>query len=186
MHITGRLPNEVPILETERLLLRPHRAEDLEVCTALWSEPEVVRYTTGKPLGREEVWVRILRHAGTWAMLGFGFWAVEEKASGEFAGEVGFMERKREIEPPLEGKPEAGWGFASRFHGKGYATEAMRAALAWGDEHFGATPTVCIIHEGNAASVRVAAKCGYREYARTIYQEHQVTLFARSMVGAAR
>ena len=179
MRIAGRLPNEVPVLETERLRLRPYRADDLEACTALWSEPEVVRYTTGNPLTREEVWVRLLRHAGAWAMLGYSYWAVEIKTSGEFAGEIGFVERMREIQPVLEGMPEAGWSFASRFHGNGYATEGVRAALAWGDEHFGETPTVCIVHQGNAASVRVAEKCGYREYARTIYKQHAAIIFIR-------
>lgn len=170
---------DIPILETERLRLRPYRAEDLEAGTALWNEPEVVRYTVGKALSREDVWVRILRHAGAWAMLRFPYWAVEIKASGEFAGEIGFVERKREIQPSLEGMPEAGWGFASRFHGNGYATEGVRAALAWGDKHFPGTPTVCIIHEGNAASIRVAEKCGYREYARTVYKDHATIIFIR-------
>jgi len=116
---------------------------------------------------------------GHWAMLGFGFWAVEEKDSGEFVGELGFAEFKRQIEPSIDGTPEIGWVLVPRFHGKGYATEGVRAVIAWGDEHFGAIQTACLIQSENLASIRVAEKCGYREYARSTYKEHEVIMLSR-------
>jgi RimJ/RimL family protein N-acetyltransferase len=112
-------------------------------------------------------------------MLGFGFWAVEEKDSGAFVGELGFADFKRSMEPSLDGMPEIGWVLASRFHGQGYATEGVRAVIAWGDEHFGAIKTVCLIQPENLASIRVAEKLGYREYARSTYKEHDVILLSR-------
>ena len=61
-------------------------------------------------------------------MLGFGYWVVEEKTSGKFAGEVGFADYKRDMQSSVKELPEmAAWA-----HGKGYATEAAKAALRWG------------------------------------------------------
>jgi RimJ/RimL family protein N-acetyltransferase len=170
---------EVPILETERLRLRGHRLADFADCAAMWSDPIVTRHIGGKPFSREEVWARMLRYVGHWAWLGFGYWAVEEKATGELVGELGFADYKRDIQPSIEGTPELGWALASRVHGKGYATEAVRAAIVWGDEHFERVRTVCLIHPENVASIRVAEKCGYQEFERTTYKDHAVVLFER-------
>ncbi len=171
---------QIPILETQRLRLRGHRVDDLDACCALWADPVVVQHTTGKVQTREEVWWRILRYIGHWALMGYGFWALEEKASGKFVGEVGFADFKRELEPSLGDTPESGWILASEFHGKGYATEAMRAVIAWGDQHFGAVRTACLIQPDNAASRRVAEKLGYREYACSSYRNKQVLMLERS------
>ena len=169
----------VPVVETERLRLRGHRLDDFEQSLAMWADSIVVRYTTGKPQTREDAWMRMLRYGGLWAFLGYGYWAVEEKATGTFVGEIGFADFKREIEPSLDGMPEIGWVLASKMHGKGYATEAVRAAVAWGDTQFGAGKTCCIIHPDNTASVRVAEKCGYRELTKGSYKDHDVILFTR-------
>lgn len=177
---TGIRPaDEVPFIETQRLRLRGHRPQDFAACCSLWSDPVVNRYTTIKPMLPEEVWAKMLRYRGLWAMLGYGYWVVEEKVSGEFAGELGFADFKREIQPSLEDMPESGWVFMPRVHGKGYATEALQAALAWGERHFGNRKTCCIIHVDNAVSIRLAEKCGYREWQRSVYKEHEVLLFTR-------
>jgi RimJ/RimL family protein N-acetyltransferase len=120
----------------------------------------------------------VLRYIGHWEALGYGFWAVEEKASGEFVGELGFADFRREIEPALDA-PEAGWVFVPRVHGRGYATEGLRAALAWGDENLPGERTVCLIHPENAASFRVAAKCGYGERRRAEYKGHATVVLER-------
>ena len=169
----------IPVIETERLRLRGHRLEDFEQSAALWGDPVVTRHIGGRPLTREEVWARLLRYIGHWALLGFGFWAVEEMASGEFIGEMGFAYFEREIAPPLPKVPEMGWILAPRAHGKGYATEAVRAALAWGDVRFHASPFVCLIDSGNVASRRVAEKCGFRELFPANYKGEQTVVFKR-------
>lgn len=176
-----------PMVETERLRMRGHRAEDLAHCAAMWADPVVVRHTVGKPLSEEESWRRLLSYVGHWAVQGYGYWVVEEKGTGKFVGEVGFADYRREIKPSLKGIPEIGWVLASEFHGKGYATEAVRAAVAWGDSQFSSGRTACIIQPGNVASIRVAEKCGYRELQRTPYKGHEVLMFVRDGVsdGAA-
>ena len=163
-----------PTLETERLVLRAHEEADLADCAAMWADPTVVRHIGGRPFTREEVWRKILGYAGHWALMGFGYWVVREKASGAFVGEVGFADFKRDIQPSIEGLAEAGWVLVPRAHGKGFATEAVRAALDW---HRGAS--VCLIDQGNVASLRVASKCGYAEYARPVYHGTETILFRR-------
>lgn len=179
MHESFRSTGEVPVLETERLKLRGHRADDLAHCAAMWSDPVVIRYTTGKPLTEEESWRRILSYAGHWALMGYGYWVAEEKLTGRFVGDVGFADFKRDIDPSLKGVPESGWVLAPHAHGNGYATEAVRAILTWGDAHFGLPRTACIIQPENTASIRVAKKCGYRELTRTNYKDHEVVMFVR-------
>jgi RimJ/RimL family protein N-acetyltransferase len=169
----------VPIIETERLKLRAHRQEDFAACAAMWSDPEVVRYIGGKPLTGEEVWARLLRYAGHWLWMDFGFWAVEEKSTGALAGETGFAEFKRDIEPSVLGVPEIGWVLAPHAQGKGFATEAVRAVVAWGDRHFGSVRTVCLIHPENLRSIRVAEKCGYKEFQHTTYKAQPTIVFER-------
>jgi len=168
-----------PVLETERLILRGHEVTDFEACAAMWGNPEVTRHISGKPSTPDEAWARLLRHVGHWALLGYGFWALEEKASGRFVGEVGFADHKRGIEPSLAGTPEIGWVLGPALHGRGYATEAVRAAIAWGDAHLGSARTACMISPENASSMKVAAKCGYAEFARTTYRDNPTILFAR-------
>jgi len=174
-----RAASAVPLVETERLRLRGHRTGDFDAIAAMWADPLVVRYTVGKPLSREEAWTKLVRNAGLWSLLGYGYWVVEEKGSGEFVGEVGFADFQREIEPPILGIPESGWLVTPKFHGKGYATEAVGAILAWGDEHFNKARTVCLIHVDNAPSVRVAEKCGYREYQRARYKDQELMMLER-------
>ncbi|MBU6372426.1 MAG: GNAT family N-acetyltransferase [Alphaproteobacteria bacterium] len=160
---------EVPTLSTARLLLRPHRPNDLDASLTLWSDPEVTRFIGGRPFTREEVWGRLMRYAGQWAWLGFGMWAVEERATGAMIGDVGFLHVKRDMSPAHEDIPETAWALRPDAHGKGYATEAVRGALHWGDAHFGRARSWCMIEPENTPSLRVAAHCGYVETARATY-----------------
>jgi RimJ/RimL family protein N-acetyltransferase len=169
----------IPRLETERLVLRGHRLEDFAQCSAMWGDPEVTRFIGGRAFPKDEVWTKLLRYVGHWSVMGFGFWVLEEKDSGRFVGEVGFADFQRDIQPPLNGSPEIGWVLAPWAHGRGLATEAVQAALAWGATHLPAKRTVCLISPDNAASIRVAQKCGYREFYRTTYKGQPTLLFER-------
>lgn len=168
----------IPVVETERLRLRGHRLEDFEALATMWAEPQVTRFIGGKPSTREESWARLLRYPGHWAFLGFGFWVIEEKASGRHVGEGGFGNFKREISPPFEA-PEQGWALSPAVHGQGYATEAVLAMIDWGEAHFKRRDFVCMISPENTPSLRVAEKAGYREYARADYKGAQSILLRR-------
>lgn len=166
-----------PVIETDRLELRAHSLTDLTACVAMWSDPLVTRHTIGEPAPPQRTWMRLLAYRGHWAVLGFGYWAVKEKATGQFIGELGFADFKRDLQPSIGGIPELGWALAGHAHGKGYATEALRAVVAWGDIHLEKERTVCLINPDNVASLRVAAKLGYREILQ-IHKDgyHQILL----------
>ncbi len=169
----------IPVLETPRLILRGHRLEDFNAMVAIWTDPVVTKHFHGRTLDREDIWARFLRGFGMWAVCGYGLWAVEEKSSGAYVGTVGAMEVKRELDPPMDGVPEAGWTFASHVHGNGYATEATRAALAWTDAKLGNPRMFCIIDPANLASIRVAEKCGFRLWRETVYKEAATLILLR-------
>ncbi len=176
----------MPVLETARTVMRPHRLADFEALAAMWAEPDVVRFITGKPSSREESWSRLNRYVGHWNLMGYGFWVVEEKATGQYLGEVGFADFKRDIQPTLDGMPEAGWVLATAAHGRGIATETVAAALSWGDAHFEQDNTVCIIAPAHTASIRVAEKHGFREYGSTVYRGNPTLLLKRPRFGDAK
>jgi RimJ/RimL family protein N-acetyltransferase len=181
--LSGTLPvrtTSAPAIETARLTLRAHTLADVDDCVAMWADPEVVRQIGGgRPSTAEETWARLLRNAGLWPLLGFGYWVIRERETGRFVGEAGLADFRRDITPSLARAPEAGWALATWAHGQGFATEAVGAVLAWSDANLPAPRTVCMITPANAASVRVAEKCGYREWTRTTYKDTDVTLYER-------
>ncbi|MCR5889402.1 GNAT family N-acetyltransferase [Hymenobacter sp. J193] len=173
------VPDAIPRLETPDLLLRPPRPTDLPEAAALHQDPAFYRYLGGKPHSEEDVWRRMLAQLGHWSMLGYGSWSIEEKATGRYAGTVGFFDVRRDLTPSLKGTPEAGWVLAPRLHGRGYASQAVQAAHAWADAHFPGPRTTCIIDPGNEASLRLARRFGYQEFARTVYHNDEIVLLER-------
>jgi len=169
----------VPELSTERLVLRGPTLADFPHCAALWADPEVVRFIGGQVSTREQAWARLLRYVGHWELLGYGFWVATDRATGRFAGELGVARFERDLAPAL-GDFEAGWVLAAWAHGRGLATEAMRAVLAWTDARFADRPTACLIDLGNTASHRVATKLGYRELGRRTYHDEECIAYTRS------
>jgi RimJ/RimL family protein N-acetyltransferase len=168
-----------PMIETERLRLLAHGIHDFPDCVAMWSDPQVVRYTLGEPSPPQRTWLRILAYRGHWALLGFGYWAVQEKASGRYIGELGFANFRRNLKLSLDGLPELGWALVPWAQGRGYATEALKAAVAWGDVKFQAPRTVCIIHRDNERSLRVAAKLGYATVLQAASEDEDNLILAR-------
>lgn len=166
-------------MDTVRLSLRVQVPADLSDSVALWGDARVTRHIgAGGPLVEEEVWSRLLRNVGHWATLGFGYWAVRERATNKYVGEVGLADFHRAIQPSLAGTPECGWVLSPAFHGRGFATEAVRAVLAWSEQNLGPR-TVCVVAAENTASVRVAEKCGYRQFASTMYHGAATLVFER-------
>ncbi|WP_299847872.1 GNAT family N-acetyltransferase [uncultured Roseovarius sp.] len=151
----------VPVLETERLVLRGHQTSDFPESAAMWADPRVVAHISGTPFTAEQSWSRLLRYAGHWHHLGFGYWVVESRKDRAFLGEVGFADYHRDTSPSLKGKPEAGWAFKTDAQGNGYATEAVTAMLRWADRHLEFAQTACMFDPDYAASLNVARKTGY-------------------------
>ena len=108
-----------------------------------------------------------------WALVGYGNWAVIDRADGAFLGIAGLSDFKRGI-AELEGYPEAGWAFAAACGGRGVASEAITTVTGWADAA-GIADARCMIDHGNIASAKVAARCGYVPFAeldggRTVFR----------------
>jgi RimJ/RimL family protein N-acetyltransferase len=165
----------VPDLRTERLVLRGWREEDLAAFAALNADPVVMEHFPGT-LSRAESDAFAARVRGEMAERGFGLWAVEVPGVAPFIGFTGlsvvrfdapFTRSARQAprsgarsEPKASGVVEVGWRLARAHWGRGYATEAARAALAHGFGALGLDEIVSFTAVGNARSRRVMEKLG--------------------------
>jgi RimJ/RimL family protein N-acetyltransferase len=153
-----------PTLETERLLLRPWRpAEDLDALAALNADPGVMRFVApNRPLSRAETAAQLERFAAHWDEHGFGLWAVVSRLEPG-AGCVGFAGLAiPSFLPAILPAVEVGWRLTPAVWGRGLATEAARAGVAFGFERLGLRSIVSVIEPGNERSLRVAEKLGMR------------------------
>ena len=166
-------------IETDRLVLRVFGLADFDAYFVVAADPETFKYSHRGGMTSDEAWTRLLRQIGHWAALGWGMFAVEEKATGRFVGEVGLGDFRRGLGEAFDGVPEAGCTIAKWAQDLGYATEAMQAALDWLERKLGAPRTVCVIHGENRKSIRVAEKLGYRAFARRTYRGFEAILFER-------
>lgn len=168
-----------PVIETARMRLRVVAPKDLDPYVALWQDESVLRYTIGTALTRETAWSRILRTTGHWQVFGFGFFVVEDRATGELIGEAGFHDMKRAITPSIEGTLEAGWMLLPSYHGKGIAQEIMTAAIAWAEKTFPHMNFTAIIDPENEPSRRLARSLGFAEGLVTEYSGHATIICRR-------
>lgn len=175
-----------PVLETDRLILSGHGAEDFGRLTSIWAEPSVVEHIFGKPSTPRESWMRLLAYNGLWPLLGFGYWAIREKATSLYIGDLGFADFHRDVEPSLRGIPEAGWVLSPSAQGKGYASEALTAALAWLEAQNRFERSVCLISPVNLASIRVAEKAGYSDGKKVVMNGSETLCFSRALKGCNR
>jgi RimJ/RimL family protein N-acetyltransferase len=166
-----------PTIETERLRLRQWRGADVAPNTAMLADPGTARYITvdGKPVTEELVgWRNAAVMSGHWALHGAGMFVVEEKSSGKFAGRVGPWF------PPAWPGFEVGWGIAKEFRGKGYALEAVRAAIDWAFATFELDRIIHCIDRENAASQAVARRLGAEKQGETDLFGHVADVWVTS------
>jgi RimJ/RimL family protein N-acetyltransferase len=167
-------------LETARLILRRRRIEDFPETLAMWSDPVTTRHFFSGSLSREDAFTAFTRWEGLWDLHGYSMWLVEEKATGDFVGEAGGFDRLRDLTEPLDGVLEFGWAIAQRHYGKGYAREAVAAALAWADAHCPHPLHVAIINPVNAPSLRLAAHLGFRDARPFDFKGRETVLLTRA------
>lgn len=148
-------------LETERLVLRQFREEDLDAYVEMVGDPEVMQYLGSGAMNRAEAWRNMAMILGHWRLRGFGMWAVEEKGGGAMIGRVGCW--RPEGWPGLE----VGWALRRKSWGRGFATEAAKASLDAAFDRLAERHVISMIHGRNAASVRVARRLGMRLEGRT-------------------
>jgi RimJ/RimL family protein N-acetyltransferase len=168
-----------PTLETERLILREFRPEDLDAHAATLGDEEVMRHIGGKPVNREDSWRRLMSGVGMWSLVGMGPWAVEQKSDGRMIGHCGFFQFNRDMEPLILGEPEMGWIFDRSVHGQGIAFEACSAALGWAEGEIRAESYPAIIDLENAASMKLAERLGFVRQHDAVYRGEAIALFRR-------
>jgi RimJ/RimL family protein N-acetyltransferase len=172
--------SSAPVLETERLILRGFRREDLDDHAATLGNPAVTRYLTDEPMSREDSWRRLTMAVGQWPLLGYGYWAVVLKESGRVVGHCGFADMHRAMKPSISGEPEMGWIFDPSVHGLGVAFEACAAALDWADSELEADSYPAIISLENEPSIRLAQRLGFERLPNAIYRDEPVALFRKA------
>jgi RimJ/RimL family protein N-acetyltransferase len=161
-----------PTIETNRLILRPFHESDLDAYTALLQTPEV-RASLHLPddIGREQAWQHMATWLGQWELRGTGQWALEEKCSGALVGRAGTHRPERADWPGIE----VGWTLHPEHWGKGYATEAGAASVAYAFAHHDVDALYSVILEENRASQAVARRLGFEPW------EERVLSFFPSM-----
>ena len=156
-------------IKTDRLTMAPHGVGDFVDLMAMWADPATVRLRGGVPSRAEDSWVRLMRYAGNWALLGYGFWCVRARDTGAYVGDIGFLDAHRTGVDGFGSDPEVGWSLTVAAQGRGFATEAVDAALQWGSGRF--TRTVAMIDPRNTASEAVARRCGFTWFAASQYKD---------------
>jgi RimJ/RimL family protein N-acetyltransferase len=142
-------------LETERLILRDWRAEDVDDLLVVNSDPETMEFL-GPVMDRQDV-ARLIDDLQHRARHGHTFWAVERKEDGRVIGWTGVI---RAIVPQIEGELEIGWRFARDCWRKGYAYEAAAATLEWIWANRPGEDAIAITAVGNAKSRALMEKLG--------------------------
>ena len=137
----------IPILKTERLILREFRDSDFDAYAEMSSDEEVMRYVgTGKVLSRAESWRSMAAIIGHWYFRGYGLWAVAEQQSGEMIGRIGCWQPEGWI------GLEVGWSLRRAFWGRGFATEAGLASIDFAFTKLQQPHVISLIRPDNAPS----------------------------------
>ena len=153
----GPAPAEAPVIETDRLRLRPFVQADLDAYAALCADPEIMRYLgSGVPISRLDAWRQMAAFEGGWRLLGCGQWAVARREDDVLIGRVGYLD--------MPGWPdlELGWVIARDGWGAGYAFEAASAVLRHAWRVMRRTHLISLIRPANERSIRLAMRLGAR------------------------
>ena len=143
---------DIPVLETDRLILRGFRKSDVVPMTAFFAGEESRFY--GGPLDEAQAWRRLATYAGQWLINGFGEWALESKETGDFVGFCGPWY------PPDLPEPEIAWALLPEHYGRGLAAEAAKRAIRYVYEDLGWSTAMSLIEPANEASIRLATCLG--------------------------
>ena len=149
----------IPVITTERLVLRPFAPDDLPALAVLHAEESFWWYPLRRGMSQEETKDFLSRVIGRYDSDGIGLEAVEDRASGTMIGWAGLAVPHflPEILPAIE----VGWRLAESHRGRGLATEAGSAAVDWGFTAGGLERIVSIYEPQNTPSGRVMERLGF-------------------------
>lgn len=177
------LRRDAPVVVTERLELWLPRRPDIAAMIDIVSDPHTGKYL-GPAGSAADHFTRFQRNAGSWFLHGYGGFMVRERGQTAVVGNCGVFHSHRGLGADFDDMPEAGWIIANGYEARGYANEAMSAALDWFDrehgEPNGSRRVVCMIDPNNAPSIKLAGKLGFTEMRRaTLPDGSAVVLFER-------
>jgi RimJ/RimL family protein N-acetyltransferase len=149
------------MLVTERLELWRPQIGDRPLLEAMMEPAAVRQYLGAMEPSTADVFARLLRNAGSWALYGYGTFMVRERGKHAIAGNCGVFHSWRGLGEDFDDKPEAGWILGESHFGKGIAREAMEAVLDWFDREHGKREVVAMISPDNAPSIKLAQRLGF-------------------------
>ena len=151
--------DEIPCLKTERLLLRAPRAEDADAYCRFYADAEASHFYGG-PLRADQAWKRLAQDVGHWQLRGYGLWMLDERETGQVLGGCGLFW--------AEGWPrsELTWWLLREARGRGFATEASRAVIAYALDRAGWSGVETHMDDANQAARRLALRLGGQLIAR--------------------
>lgn len=146
-------PMTVPVLETERLVLRCLKADDLDGFCEIYADADYTKFVGGVK-SRFQCWEKLTSIVGHWHVRGFGRFAIEEKASGEFIGHCG------PSKTAFASEPEMNYSIRPSAQGKGFAIEAVKQAMAYVYEDLNWTTITSQVDKGNSRSENLVKRLG--------------------------
>jgi RimJ/RimL family protein N-acetyltransferase len=168
----------VVTLETDRLVLRPFREDDVDAYLRLVNHPDaMLAHGDTEELTPLGAWRTIAAYLGHWAMRGYGPFAVQEKTTGAFVGRIG------PYFPPNWPGLEIMWAVDRAHWGRGFAPEAARAARDFVFRTVGDTEVMSLINPGHTASRRVAEKLGAVPVREVDFEGMRLTVYRHSPSG---
>ncbi|MEM9792581.1 MAG: GNAT family N-acetyltransferase [Pseudomonadota bacterium] len=165
----------IPVLYTERLVLRAPGMDDFAAFAAFHASPR--SKGTGGPLDAREAFRSFAALAGHWHLKGFGWWMIAR--DDQAIGYTGLHE------PPYKVGPELGWVIFEGAEGRGYAREAASAALNYARHCLRPARLLSYIADGNLPSERLAHALGARPDTSAGTQNPGMTVWAHDLGGIA-
>lgn len=174
-----------PVIVTERLELWRPAADDFLALYAIVSDERTSRFL-GSQSSIADHYMRFGRNAGSWFLYGYGSFIVRLRGQFDPVGNCGVFHSWRGLGDDFDDVPEAGWILRHDLVGKGFAREAMEAALAWFEREHGSRRIVAMIAPENAASIGLATRLAFAPMRDAVLADGEaVRLFERLPAGEA-
>lgn len=149
-----------PVLETERLILRPVALEDFPRWAEMMADPEAAKFLGGAQPAAV-AWRGFMTMAGAWSLTGISMFSLVERDTGLWLGRIGPWR------PEAWPGTEVGWGLHPDAQGRGYGVEAATAAIDYAFDALGWTEVIHCIDPDNVPSRRLAERVGSRNLGPT-------------------
>ena len=157
------LQKMIPTLETKRLKLLPPNQNCFDLYEKFYTDADASKMYGG-PTTREQTWARLKADIGSWYLLEFGVWVIKLKSDNRLVGTCGFWKGK-------DWPVELTWWVLPEFQGKGFATEASKAAILHGYNEFNWTLVETYMNDENSAATSLVEKLGGFKTKRAIFPD---------------